>query len=96
MHMKWIVIGILAVVLLLLAVIICCIRYHRHKRAKCLVRRRCDQEKIRDINGALEPFGFAYHLHKDIFYSLEDAWQREFGYGKVHPEEGFPAVSKFS
>ena len=38
------------------------------------------------INRALEPFGFAYSLSKDIFYSLENAWQKNFGYGKIYDE----------
>ncbi len=85
MHINWIVFTI-AAVLLLLIIIICCERYHHHKRAKCRVRQRSDQEKMRDINEALKPFGFAYHFRKDIFYSLEDAWQRDFGYGKLYDE----------
>lgn len=85
MHINWIVIGIL-VAIVLLVLIVCFLRYRRHKRAKCLVKKRCDQEKMRDINQALEPFGFAYHFRKDIFYSLEDSWQREFGYGKIYDE----------
>ena len=40
-----------------------------------------DEEKLRDINDALKGFGFAYDLQKDIFYSLENAWQRKMGYG---------------
>lgn len=72
--------------ILLLVIVFCCLRHQRHKRAKCLVRKRSDQEKIQDINQALEPFGFAYHYRKDIFYSLENAWQREFGYGKLYDE----------
>jgi hypothetical protein len=85
LHINWIVIGIL-VAIVLLVLIVCFLRYRRHKRAKCLVKKRCDQEKMRDINQALEPFGFAYHFRKDIFYSLEDSWQREFGYGKIYDE----------
>lgn len=85
MHINWIVFGIAAAILLFL-IIFFCHRYHCHKRAKCRVRQRSDQEKIRDINQALEPFGFAYHFRKDIFYSLEHAWQRTFGYGKLYDE----------
>lgn len=85
MCINWIIIGILVVTLLLI-IVFCCLRHRRHKRAKCLVRKRCDQEKMQDINQALKPFGFAYDDQKDIFYSLEDAWQREFGYGKLYDE----------
>ena len=85
LHVKWVIFAIVAAVLLLL-ILICCIRYRRHKRAKCRVRERCDHEKLSDINQALEPFGFAYDLKRDIFYSLRDAWQRNFGYGKIYDE----------
>lgn len=85
LKINWILLGILAAVLLLLT-IFCCYRYMRHKKAKRLVRGRSDQEKLTDINQALRPFGFAYSLRKDIFYSLEDAWQRAFGYGKIYDE----------
>lgn len=85
MKINWLLLGILAAILLLL-VIFCYCRYRRHKKAKCMVKERCDKEKLTDINKALEPFGFAYSLPKDIFYSLEDAWQRKFGYGKIYDD----------
>ena len=85
MHINWIICGVVAAVLLLL-IFICCLRIRRHKRAKCRVKRRCDEEKLRDINRALKPFGFAYDLHRDIIYSLKSAWQKQFGYGKLYDE----------
>lgn len=85
MHINWIICGVVAAVLLLL-VFICCLRIRRHKRAKCRVKRRCDEEKLHDINRALEPFGFAYDLRRDIIYSLKSAWQKQFGYGKLYDE----------
>lgn len=85
MHINWIVFGVLAAIFLLLF-IFCCLRARRCRRAKCRVRRRSDKEKLHDINHALEPFGFAYDLRRDIVYSLKDAWQRQFGYGKVYDE----------
>ena len=39
--------------MILLLVIICCLRIRRHKRAKCRVKRRCDEEKLHDINQAI-------------------------------------------
>ena len=72
-------------ILAVLAVfLIVCIRVHRHKKAKYRVKQRSDKEKLNDINGVLQPFGFAYDLSKDIFYSLEHAWQRNMGYGKIY------------
>lgn len=85
MNIEYIICGGMILVLLLL-VLICCLRYHRHKKAKYSVRSRNDEEKLRDINGALKGFGFAYDMSKNIFYSLEDAWQRKMGYGKIYDE----------
>lgn len=85
LRINWMIFGIIAAVLLLL-ILICCIRIQRHKRAKCKVRQRSDEEKLHDINRALHPFGFAYDLRRDIVYSLKHAWQREFGYGKLYDE----------
>lgn len=90
LNINWICVCILILVLLLL-VFLCC-RYRRHKRARCQVRLRCDREKLADINHALEAYGFAYNLKQDIFYSLEDAWQRNFGYGKIY-DEGAPFMN---
>ena len=85
LRLNWMILGIVAAVFLLL-ILICCIRIQHHRRAKCRVRRRSDEEKLSDINQALQPFGFAYDLRRDIIYSLKHAWQREFGYGKLYDE----------
>lgn len=85
MNIEYIICGCIVLVLLLL-ILICCLRCHRHKKAKCRVKCRSDEEKLRDINSALKGFGFAYDISKDIFYSLEDAWQRKMGYGKIYDE----------
>lgn len=78
----WGAIAILAV----LAVVLACCRQQRKRKARHLAKSKSEQEKYAEINQALEPFGFAYSLSKDIVYSLEDAWQREFGYGKLYDE----------
>lgn len=85
MHINWIVFGVIAA-LVLLFIFLCVLRIQHHKRAKCRVRRRSDADKLSDINRALEPFGFAYDLRRDIIYSLKNAWQRQFGYGKIYDE----------
>lgn len=85
MNIEYIICGCI-VLLLLLLLLICCLRYHRHKKAKYSVKVRSDEEKLRDINSALKGFGFAYDISKDIFYSLEDAWQKKMGYGKIYDE----------
>lgn len=74
--------GILAVLLLLWLIWVLCYRH----RARCLVRRRTDEEKCRDLNRALSMFGFGYDLCQDIFYSLKDARQRKTGYGRIYDE----------
>lgn len=83
MKTEYIILGCIILVCLTV-VIICCCRHHRHKKARCKVKYRSDQEKLKDINNALKPFGFAYDLSKDIFYALENAWQRNMGYGKIY------------
>ena len=85
MHINWVVLGVVLAALLLI-VLLFCLRVQHHRRAKCRVRRRSDEEKLCDINQALEPFGFAYDLRRDIVYSLKNAWQRQFGYGKLYDE----------
>ncbi|MCI9530198.1 MAG: DUF4474 domain-containing protein [Lachnospiraceae bacterium] len=61
-------------------------RSHCRREARIQVKRRPDQEKLQDINQALAPFGFAYSLTQDIFYSKQDAWQKDFGYSKLYDE----------
>ena len=85
MKIEYIVLGCIVLILLLI-IVICCIRRRRHKKAKYRVTHRSDAQKLEDINDALRAFGFAYDLQKDIFYSLEDAWQKEMGYGKLYDE----------
>lgn len=85
MHINWIVFGVIMALLLLLF-LLCVLRIQHHKRAKCRVRYRSDEDKLSDINKALMPFGFAYDLRRDIIYSLKDAWQKQFGYGKIYDE----------
>lgn len=82
---EYIIYGSILLVLLLI-LIIGCLRRCRHRKAGHLVCSRSDEEKLRDINSVLKGFGFAYDMKKDIFYSLEDAWQRKMGYGKIYDE----------
>lgn len=82
---KWICICIIAAVVCVIGIIIY-IRCLHHKKARARVRSRSDAQKLHDINEAIKPFGFAYDLRRDIFYSLKDAWQREMGYGKLYDE----------
>lgn len=84
MNIKYVILfGMILLALLIICGIIC-YRYDMHKKARELVKSRSDQQKLTDLNKALKPFGFAYDLSKDIFYSREDAWQRTVGYGKIY------------
>lgn len=71
------------VVLLLLIVIRILVS---RRRARCMVCNRTDEEKCRDLNDALKPFGFQYDICCDLFYSTKDAWQRDMGYGRIYDE----------
>lgn len=66
--------------------------YIRRWRARRLVRSRTDEEKMKDLNKAVMPFGFRYDMCQDIFFSMRDAWQREMGYGKIYDEKA-PGMS---
>lgn len=43
-------------------------------------------EQLEELNSDLKPFGFAYDHTQDIFYSLMDGWQRDFGYFRLYDE----------
>lgn len=43
-------------------------------------------ERLEELNRDLKPFGFAYEPSQDIFYSLMDCWQRNFGYCRLYDE----------
>ena len=76
------ILGTLVILLLLFVIVVFCSRRH----AKRLVKQRTDEEKCRDLNKALLPFGFQYDLCQDIFFATKDAWQRKTGYGKIYDE----------
>ncbi|NLJ97304.1 MAG: DUF4474 domain-containing protein [Clostridiales bacterium] len=43
-------------------------------------------ERLEELNKDLNPFGFAYDINQDIFYSVMDGWQRKFGYCRLYDE----------
>lgn len=45
----------------------------------------------RALEEALEDTGFTYDPQQDIFYSIKDAWQREFGYCRLYDEAAAPS-----
>ncbi|NLZ83713.1 MAG: DUF4474 domain-containing protein [Clostridiales bacterium] len=49
-----------------------------------------DSKRIEDFNKELAPFGFRYEPYQDIFYSLMNSWQRDFGYFRLYDEACAP------
>lgn len=63
------------------AAVACTLLFSYRKRK--VIYRICtmsDCEKACRLNELVNPLGFAYLLCQDIIVSLQDAWQREFGY----------------
>lgn len=81
MELKWtIVIIIIILALLLYRWII------QRKQVINNVLQRSDEEKIKDINNALELYGFVYDKTNDIICSNMYPWQREVGYCRFYDE----------
>jgi len=49
------------------------------------LRRNSTEQQI-SLNKDLKPYGFAYDMYEDIFYSLMDGWQRDLGYCRLYDE----------
>lgn len=45
-----------------------------------------DQERLEELNRDLKTFGFAYDPSQDVFHSLMNCWQRDFGYCRLYDE----------
>ena len=58
----------------------------QRKEAIDNVLKRTDEEKIKDINDALELYGFLYDKNNDIICSNMYPWQREVGYCKLYDD----------
>lgn len=58
----------------------------QRKEAIDNVLQRTDEEKIKDINDALELYGFIYDKNNDIICSNMYPWQREVGYCKLYDD----------
>jgi len=58
----------------------------QRKQAINNVLQRDDEEKIKDINNALEIYGFKYDEVNDIICSHMYPWQRQVGYCKLYDE----------
>jgi hypothetical protein len=48
--------------------------------------RMSKSSKLEELNKDLEPFGFAYYPKQDIFYSIMNGWQRDYGYCELYDE----------
>ncbi len=82
--------------LILLIVIICCfVLFFITVLIKTIIRIWCSRkyvpqynspEQVEKFNKELYPSGFAYDPKKDIFYSLRDAWQWQYGYRRAYDE----------
>lgn len=49
-----------------------------------------DSERLDELNHDLNPFGFMYEPHQDIFFSIMNGWQRGFGYCRLYDEASAP------
>lgn len=58
----------------------------QRKEAIDNVLQRTDEEKIKDINDALDIYGFIYDKNNDIICSNMYPWQREVGYCKLYDD----------
>lgn len=47
-------------------------------------------QRIDSFNKDLAPFGFRYEPYQDIFYSLMNSWQRDYGYFRLYDEACAP------
>lgn len=78
--MTYVILGIVLLVLVILFVLYCV----RKKWAIRKVKMENEMEKVRTINKALHPFGFAFDLKQDIVVSINDSWQRDAGYSDFY------------
>lgn len=58
----------------------------QRKKAVNYVLEKSDEEKIKELNNALEAYGFFYDVNNDIISSLMNPWQRKMGYCRLYDE----------
>ena len=84
---------IISLILILILILSLFKRFRRNKKKKAdenIVVRPItdvigsDQEQLEELNKDLKLFGFAYDPSQDIFYSLNECWQRKFGYFRLY------------
>lgn len=75
---------ILLFILLLVAILFLLIFHWRKKK---IIREICCMSsyyKCHLLNDLAKPFGYCYMSQKEIFTSTQDAWQKQYGYGKIY------------
>lgn len=74
--------GIIIVLLCLFSI------FHFWKKRKILCKLACMSacRKYDLLNSLVEPFGYLYMPEWDVFSSRIDAWQKEFGFGKIYDQ----------
>lgn len=78
--LMYIVFPIIFIVLLLFLIL----NYYRKKRIICRVSHMPEAEKCKLLNQLSKPFGFYYDAGQDVFSARTDAWQKNFGYGRLY------------
>lgn len=81
--MKYVILAVLLLLIVLVVWLICHLRKCHAIKCTC---RRCCEEKIKDLNEALKPFGYVYDECHDYFISSQYSWQREMGYCRFYDE----------
>lgn len=67
----------IAILALLLYILLCTALKRRAIKHVCSMT---SMEKCEQLNSLLRPFGYCYDSRQDIISSINDAWQRRFGY----------------
>lgn len=88
-YVYWTLIALAIIVIVTL--IVCLIVHYRRKWACKKVKSLCTEVKIRQLDEALEPFGFVYERQGDLIGSRMYPWQREMGYCRKY-DEAAPAM----
>lgn len=60
------------------------------EKKKAEIVKRSNFDKLQELNDMIAPLGFAYEPNQDIFYSVLNGWQKEFGYTRFYDEATAP------
>lgn len=67
-------------IFIFICILFSCLCFYRKSCAIRKVNALCTDEKCRLLSHLIEPAGYTYDMRQDIFTSLIDAWQRDYGY----------------